>query len=54
MIQSNIYTCTMHPEIASEEPGLCPKCGMKLVPKDTVVPKLSEPEVETERLKGVE
>lgn len=27
------YTCTMHPEVVSDQPGKCPKCGMKLVPK---------------------
>jgi hypothetical protein len=27
------YTCPMHPEVQSAEPGKCPKCGMKLVPK---------------------
>jgi hypothetical protein len=27
------YTCPMHPEIVQGEPGSCPKCGMKLVPK---------------------
>ena len=26
------YTCPMHPEIMTEQPGNCPKCGMKLVP----------------------
>jgi hypothetical protein len=26
------YTCPMHPEIVTEHPGNCPKCGMKLVP----------------------
>jgi FtsP/CotA-like multicopper oxidase with cupredoxin domain len=26
-----IYTCPMHADIASEEPGHCPKCGMKLL-----------------------
>ncbi|WP_344848257.1 multicopper oxidase domain-containing protein [Pedobacter jeongneungensis] len=26
-----IYTCVMHPEIQSEKPGNCPKCGMKLI-----------------------
>jgi FtsP/CotA-like multicopper oxidase with cupredoxin domain len=25
------YACPMHPEISSEEPGRCPKCGMKLL-----------------------
>ncbi len=27
------YTCGMHPEIISDEPGYCPICGMKLTPK---------------------
>lgn len=27
------YTCPMHPEVVSDKPGSCPKCGMKLVPK---------------------
>ena len=26
------YTCPMHPEVVSDEPGNCPKCGMHLVP----------------------
>jgi hypothetical protein len=26
------YTCLMHPEVISDHPGNCPKCGMKLVP----------------------
>jgi hypothetical protein len=25
-----VYTCPMHPEVTSNEPGICPKCGMKL------------------------
>jgi FtsP/CotA-like multicopper oxidase with cupredoxin domain len=29
--QQVIYTCSMHPEIQSKEPGLCPKCGMQLI-----------------------
>jgi hypothetical protein len=27
------YTCKMHPEVISDHPGTCPKCSMKLVPK---------------------
>jgi len=29
------YTCSMHPEVSSNEPGKCPKCGMDLVKKET-------------------
>ncbi len=31
--QATLYTCPMHPEVISDKPGRCPKCGMKLVPK---------------------
>jgi CopA family copper-resistance protein len=30
-MQPVIYTCPMHPEIHSDKPGNCPKCGMKLI-----------------------
>ena len=26
-----MYVCPMHPDVTSEEPGSCPKCGMKLL-----------------------
>ena len=25
------YTCVMHPEVVTDKPGKCPKCGMALV-----------------------
>lgn len=25
------YTCSMHPDVISDKPGKCPKCGMDLV-----------------------
>ena len=28
------YVCPMHPEVVSDEPGSCPKCGMDLVPRE--------------------
>jgi hypothetical protein len=31
---ATVYTCPMHPEVTSDKPGKCPKCGMKLVPKE--------------------
>ena len=31
--QSSVYTCLMHPEVVSDKPGKCPKCGMNLVKK---------------------
>ncbi len=26
------YTCPMHPEVRQDKPGMCPECGMNLVP----------------------
>jgi FtsP/CotA-like multicopper oxidase with cupredoxin domain len=33
---SAVYTCPMHPEVVSKEPGHCPDCGMKLLPAELV------------------
>src|SRR6185295_18245298 len=34
------YTCPMHPEVRSDRPGSCPKCGMALEP---VLPATAPP-----------
>jgi FtsP/CotA-like multicopper oxidase with cupredoxin domain len=31
-----VYSCPMHPEVVSEQPGHCPDCGMKLLPSRLV------------------
>ena len=31
--QAMEYTCPMHPDVTSDKPGKCPKCGMTLVEK---------------------
>jgi len=47
------YTCTMHPEIKSDKPGICPKCGMALVPakkmKTTLYTCTMHPEIVSEQ-----
>jgi Cu(I)/Ag(I) efflux system membrane fusion protein len=30
--KSTIWTCAMHPQIRMEQPGMCPICGMELIP----------------------
>ncbi|MFW6153620.1 MAG: efflux RND transporter periplasmic adaptor subunit [Planctomycetota bacterium] len=29
---ATVWTCSMHPEVRLDTPGLCPKCGMELIP----------------------
>ncbi len=40
MPKGTLYTCPMHPEVISDHPGDCPKCGMALEP--TGVPTADE------------
>ena len=37
--KENTYTCPMHPEVRSDKPGSCPKCGMALEPVTIALPK---------------
>ena len=30
-MSSGNYTCSMHPEVKTDKPGKCPKCGMELI-----------------------
>lgn len=30
--EADVWTCSMHPQIRSSEPGACPICGMDLIP----------------------
>ena len=40
-----VYVCPMHAEVASQEPGQCPKCGMKLMPRAVAYTCPMHPEV---------
>ena len=38
---SQVYVCSMHPEVQSSTPGKCPKCEMKLVLQASLKPSAS-------------
>ena len=29
--KDTVYVCPMHPDVRSSQPGVCPRCGMKLI-----------------------
>lgn len=37
------YTCPHHPAVVSEKPGVCPICGMELIPKPASSPEVAAP-----------
>jgi Cu+-exporting ATPase len=39
------YTCPMHPEVRSDKPGSCPKCGMALEPRTVSLEEEQNPEL---------
>jgi len=47
---SEIYTCPMHPEVEQDGPGVCPKCGMALEPRD-ISPENDEDDPEYDSMK---
>ena len=44
-----IYTCPMHPQIRKEKPGMCPECGMALVPSRI---NTNKKQIHTDKHKG--
>jgi P-type Cu+ transporter len=42
--EATTYTCPMHPEVVSDRPGSCPKCGMALEPREISVEEGPNPE----------
>ena len=43
------FICPMDPEVVSDRPGPCPKCGMPLEPKDVPVDDEADPEADRMR-----
>src|SRR5580704_591125 len=39
------YVCPMHPEVVSDRPGSCPKCGMALEPETVTAEEGENPEL---------
>jgi hypothetical protein len=54
--QENIqkYTCLMHPEVVTDHPGNCPKCGMKLVPIEQGERRTSNAQRSTSKVEAID
>jgi Cu(I)/Ag(I) efflux system membrane fusion protein len=46
-IHSDVFTCSMHPEIIRDKPGDCPICGMTLIKKVVTAKRLDSIGLET-------
>lgn len=44
-IPGTVYTCPMDPEVVSDRPGSCPKCGMALEPRTATAEEGPNPEL---------
>lgn len=45
------YTCSMHPEVLTDKPGNCPKCGMALIKKENSDTAKTIPAADTSKMK---
>jgi hypothetical protein len=48
------YTCFMHPEVITDHPGNCPKCGMKLVPLNQAERSTSDIQRSTSKVEALD
>src|SRR5262245_1857445 len=48
------YTCVMHPEVITDHPGNCPKCGMKLVPMEEKKRRTSNAQRSTSKVGAID
>ena len=48
------YTCRMHPEVITDQPGNCPKCGMKLVPLNEKKRRTSNVQRSTSKVEAID
>jgi len=44
-VAEQMWTCSMHPQIMQPEPGICPICGMDLIPAEAGAEGLSPDEI---------